>query len=80
MPAIKMLSGLQEQMACDAKVGFLSILGAMGGPGTMKRIVDEHGWGSSDYVHINWDGASLWRNDSSSRSSRATTTMCAVRN
>ena len=56
MPAIKMLSGLQEQMASDAKVGFLSILGAMGGPGTMKRIVDEHAWGSSDYVHINWDG------------------------
>ena len=62
MPAIKMLSGLQEQLASDTKVGFLSILGAMGGPGTMRRIVDEHGWGSKDYVHINWDGGKFVAN------------------
>lgn len=56
MEGIKMLSGYQEQLASDSRVGFLSILGAMGGPGTMRKLVDEHGWGSKDYVHINWDG------------------------
>lgn len=56
MRGIKMLSGYQEQLASDMKVGFLSILGAMGGPGTMRNLVDKHGWGSKDYVHINWDG------------------------
>ena len=56
MEGIKMLSGYQEQLASDTRVGFLSILGAMGGPGTMRKLVDEHGWGSKDYVHINWDG------------------------
>lgn len=56
MKGIELLSGYQEQLASDTQVGFLSILGAMGGPGTMRRLVDEHGWGSKDYVHINWDG------------------------
>lgn len=56
MPGIEMLTGFQEQLASDAQVSFLSILHAMGGPGSMRCLVDEHGWGSKDYVHINRDG------------------------
>ena len=34
----------------------LGNIGAMGGPGTMMRIVDEQSMGTKDYVHINYKG------------------------
>ncbi len=51
-----MLVGYQDQMASDCKVGFYSLYKAMGGPGTMMRLVDEKNMGSKDYVHINFKG------------------------
>lgn len=56
MEGVKMLVGYQDQMASDCKVGFYSLYKAMGGPGTMMRLVDEKNMGSKDYVHINFKG------------------------
>ena len=56
MEGVKMLVGYQDQMAADCKVGFYSLYKAMGGPGTMMRLVDEKNMGSKDYVHINYKG------------------------
>lgn len=56
MEGVKMLVGYQDQMAADCKVGFYSLYKAMGGPGTMKCLVDEKNMGSKDYVHINYKG------------------------
>lgn len=56
MEGVKMLVGYQDQMAADCKVGFYSLYKAMGGSGTMKRLVDEKNMGSKDYVHINYKG------------------------
>ena len=56
MEGVKMLVGYQDQMASDCKVAFYSLYKAMGGPGTMMRLVDEKNMGSKDYVHINFKG------------------------
>ena len=56
MEVVKMLVGYQDQMASECKVGFYSLYQAMGGPGTMMRLVDEKNMGSKDYVHINFKG------------------------
>ncbi|EHO74665.1 hypothetical protein HMPREF9140_00160 [Prevotella micans F0438] len=56
MRGIEMLAGYQEKLASDCKVGFYSLFHAMGGPGTMMRIVDQNGMGTKDYVHINYKG------------------------
>ena len=56
MEGVKMLVGYQDQMASECKVGFYSLYQAMGGPGTMMRLVDEKNMGSKDYVHINFKG------------------------
>lgn len=56
MEGVKMLVGYQDQMASDCKVAFYSLYQAMGGPGTMMRLVDEKNMGSKDYVHINFKG------------------------
>lgn len=56
MEGVKMLVGYQDQMASECKVGFYSLYKAMGGPGTMMRLVDEKNMGSKDYVHINFKG------------------------
>lgn len=56
MESIVTLNEYQEQIARECKVGFYSLYKGMGGAGTMRRLVDEHGWGSKDYVHVNYDG------------------------
>ena len=56
MKGVEMLVGYQEQLAADCHVGFYNLFRAMGGPGTMMRIVDEQGMGTKDYVHINYKG------------------------
>lgn len=56
MEGIEMLIGYQEQMAAKKKVGFYNLFKAMGGPGTMMRLVDEQNMGSKDYIHINYKG------------------------
>ena len=37
-------------------MGFYNLFQAMGGAGTMMRIVDEQDMGTKDYVHINYKG------------------------
>ena len=56
MKGVEMLVGYQEQLAADCHVGFYSLFRAMGGAGTMMRIVDEQDMGTKDYVHINYKG------------------------
>ena len=56
MKGVEMLVGYQEQLAADCHVGFYNLFRAMGGPGTMMRIVDEQDMGTKDYVHINYKG------------------------
>lgn len=56
MHQVEMLVSYQENLAAECKVGFYNLLNAMGGPGTMKRIVDSYDMGSKDYVHINHKG------------------------
>jgi hypothetical protein len=56
MKGVEMLVGYQEQLAADCHVGFYNLFRAMGGPGTMMRIVDEQSMGTKDYVHINYKG------------------------
>ena len=56
MKGVEMLVGYQEQLAADCHVGFYNLFRAMGGPGTMMRIVDEPSMGTKDYVHINYKG------------------------
>lgn len=56
MESIVTLNEYQEQIAKECKIGFYSLYKGMGGAGTMRRLVDEHGWGSKDYVHVNYNG------------------------
>ncbi len=56
MRGIEMLVGYQEQLAADCRVGFYNLFNAMGGAGSMMRIVDEQDMGTKDYVHINYKG------------------------
>ena len=56
MKGVEMLIGYQAQLAADCNVGFYNLFRAMGGPGTMMRIVDEQNMGTKDYVHINYKG------------------------
>lgn len=56
MKGVEMLVGYQEQLAADCRVGFYNLFQAMGGAGTMMRIVDEQDMGTKDYVHINYKG------------------------
>ena len=56
MKGVEMLVGYQEQLASDCHVGFYNLFRAMGGPGTMMRIVDSQDMGTKDYVHINYKG------------------------
>lgn len=44
------------KLAQECKVGFYSLFNAMGGAGSMLRLVDEQGMGTKDYVHINYKG------------------------
>ena len=56
MKGVEMLVGYQEQLSSDCHVGFYNLFRAMGGPGTMMRIVDSQDMGTKDYVHINYKG------------------------
>lgn len=56
MPQLKALVGYQEKLAAECKVGFYNLFNAMGGAGTMKRIVETENMGSKDYIHINHKG------------------------
>ncbi len=56
MKGIEELENLQVKLARECKVGFYSLFNAMGGAGTMIRLVDELDMGTKDYVHINYKG------------------------
>lgn len=56
MKGIEELEKLQMQLAKECKVGFYSLFNAMGGAGSMMRLVDEQGMGNKDYIHINYKG------------------------
>ena len=46
MKGVEMLVGYQEQLAANCHVGFYNLFRAMGGAGTMMRIVDEQDMGT----------------------------------
>ncbi|MDZ3816841.1 GDSL-type esterase/lipase family protein [Prevotella bivia] len=56
MKGIEELERYQMKLAQECKVGFYSLFNAMGGAGSMLRLVDEQGMGTKDYVHINYKG------------------------
>ena len=55
---VKNLVNLQEQLAADCHVGFLNFYKAMGGEGSMKRLVDRN-MANKDYTHLSFGGGRL---------------------
>lgn len=56
MKGIAELELLQMKLSKQSKVGFYSLFNAIGGAGSMLRLVDEKDMGSKDYTHINYKG------------------------
>lgn len=52
---VKNLVNLQQQMAADCRVAFLNFYHAMGGSGSMKRLVDRN-MANKDYTHLSFGG------------------------
>ncbi|MDY6206524.1 MAG: hypothetical protein SPI30_07275 [Prevotella sp.] len=58
MPNIKLMIDCQREMASTCKVAFYNLFEAMGGKGSMKRLV-EQGYANKDYTHINPKGGKV---------------------
>lgn len=56
MKGVEELETLQAKLAKDCQVGFYSLFNAMGGAGSMIKMVDEQDMGTKDYTHINYKG------------------------
>jgi len=52
---VKNLVTLQERMAAECNVGFYNFYEAMGGQGSMKRLVDRR-MANKDYTHLSYGG------------------------
>ena len=55
---VKNLVNLQEQMAADCHVSFYNFYQAMGGNGSMKKLVDRN-MANKDYTHLSFGGGKL---------------------
>lgn len=55
MEGLEYLIGCQQQMAKDCNIAFFNLFQAMGGKGSMAKLVDR-GLANKDYTHINFDG------------------------
>ncbi len=55
MKGIESLVGYQEELAAETHVGFYNLFAAMGGRGSMGRLVDE-GLANKDFVHLKVKG------------------------
>lgn len=55
---VKNLVNLQEQMAADCHVCFYNFYQAMGGNGSMKKLVDRN-MANKDYTHLSFGGGKL---------------------
>lgn len=52
---VEHLTAFQQQMAATTKVSFLNLYQAMGGAGSMKRLVDKR-MANKDYAHLSYGG------------------------
>lgn len=48
----------QQQAAADLKIGFYNLFHAIGGPGTIVKLVNQ-GMAAKDYIHINYKGGKV---------------------
>ena len=55
---VKDLVSLQAQLAADSHVGFYNFYQAMGGQGSMKKLVDGN-LANKDYTHLSFGGGKL---------------------
>lgn len=55
IPQVKQLVGMQRRMAQELHVGFFNLYEAMGGDGSMAKLVDR-GEANKDYTHLNVKG------------------------
>lgn len=52
---VKQLVSYQQQLAADCHVAFLNLYKAMGGQGSMKKLVDQN-MANKDYTHLSFGG------------------------
>ena len=55
---LDLMIAAQEQAAADCKIGFYNLWQAMGGKGSIVRMVDQ-GMAAKDYIHINYKGGKV---------------------
>lgn len=55
---VKQLVSLQQQLAADSHVGFLNFFKAMGGEGSVKKLVDRN-MANKDYTHLSYGGGKV---------------------
>ena len=62
MHGIEQLGSYQRLLASKSKVAFFDIFKAMGGKGSMKKMVDK-GWANKDYTHLSFAGGKVLAGD-----------------